>query len=218
MEFADENDNEDYSELPVENNEAVHEAGYNEQQIDPSFNISGRPARNVKPPIWLKDYVTPSKPTTNCKYPIPNYIGYSHLSNKYQAYLSSFLAIQEPRTFAEATQHPEWIDAMQQEINALEDNQTWELVSLPTGKQPIGSKWVYKVKLKANGEIDKYKARLVAKGYTKKEGLDYHETFSPVAKMGTVRTVISVAASKDWSLFHMDVRNAFLQGDLYEEV
>lgn len=210
MEFADENDNEDHSELPVGNNEAVHEAGYNEQQIDPSFNISGRPARNVKPPIWLKDYVTPSKPATNCTYPIANYIGYSHLSNKYQAYLSSFSAIQEPRTFAEATQHPERIDAMQQEINALEDNQTWELVSLPAGKQPIGSKWVYKVKLKANGEIDKYKARLVAKGYTKKEGLDYHETFSPVAKMGTVRTVISVAASKDWSLFHMDVSNAFL--------
>lgn len=107
---------------------------------------------------------------------------------------------------------------MQHEIDVLEGNKTWELVPLPAGKKTIGSKWVHKIKYKANGEIDKYKARLVAKGYTQREGLDYHETFSPVAKMVTVRTIISVAASKNWFLYQMDVNNAFLQGDLYEEV
>lgn len=92
------------------------------------------------------------------------------------------------------------------------------IVDLPPGKQPIGLKWVYKVKHKANGEIERYKARLVAKGYNQQEGLDYHETFSTAVKMVTVKTVISVAASHQWPLFQMDVHNAFLQGDLSKEV
>lgn len=77
---------------------------------------------------------------------------------------------------------------------------------------------MYKVKLKANGEIDKYKARFVSKGYTQREGLDYHETFSPLVKMVTVRTVINIAAAYDWELYKIDVNNAFLQGDLDEEI
>ncbi|XP_075092269.1 putative mitochondrial protein AtMg00820 [Nicotiana tabacum] len=107
---------------------------------------------------------------------------------------------------------------MKQEIKALEDNRTWEIVDLPKGKNTIGSKWVYKIKYKANGDLERFKARLVAKGYNQKEGLDYHETFSPVSTMVTVRSVISVAASKGWNMYQMDVYNAFLQGDLYEEV
>ncbi|XP_019224372.1 PREDICTED: uncharacterized protein LOC109206058 [Nicotiana attenuata] len=89
-----------------------------------------------------------------------------------------------------------WVTAMQQEIQALEDNHTWEIMDLPAGKQAIGSKWVYKIKYKANGEIERYKARLVAKGYNQKEGMDYHDTFSPVAKMVTVSTIISIAATR----------------------
>ncbi|XP_019242117.1 PREDICTED: uncharacterized protein LOC109222191 [Nicotiana attenuata] len=107
---------------------------------------------------------------------------------------------------------------MSQDIKALEDNATWEIVGLPAGKKAIGSKWVFKIKYMANGEVERYKARLVVKGYAQQEGLDYHETFSPIAKMVTVRTVISITASRGWNLFQMDVNNTFLQEDLYEDV
>nr|XP_009761182.1 PREDICTED: uncharacterized protein LOC104213382 [Nicotiana sylvestris] len=110
------------------------------------------------------------------------------------------------------------VNAMQQEIQDLEDNKTWDIVDLPKSKTPRGCKWVYKVKYKINGEVKRFKARLVAKGFSQKEGLDYKETFSPVAKMVTVRSVIAAAASKHWHIYQMDVHNAFLQGGLFEEV
>lgn len=84
---------------------------------------------------------------------------------------------------------------MNQEIAALEQNNTWELTEFPPGKQPIGCIWVYKVKYKADGGIERYKARLVAKGYTQQEGIDYFETFSPVVNMTTVRLVLALAAA-----------------------
>uniref|UniRef100_A0A0V0GQA1 Putative ovule protein n=1 Tax=Solanum chacoense TaxID=4108 RepID=A0A0V0GQA1_SOLCH len=107
---------------------------------------------------------------------------------------------------------------MKLEIAALEDNHTWSIVDLPAGKTPIGCKWIYKVKYKASGEVERYKARLVAKGYSQQVGLDYSETFSPVAKMVTVRSLIALAASNQWCIYQMDVHNAFLNGDLLEEV
>ncbi|KAE8668142.1 hypothetical protein F3Y22_tig00112344pilonHSYRG00066 [Hibiscus syriacus] len=123
----------------------------------------------------------------------------------------------EPKTYTEAIQNLEWIKAMNEEFLALESNNTWSLVPLPSNKTPIGSKWVYRIKYKSNGEVERFKARLVAKGYTQREGVDYVETFSPVAKMVTVRTVLALASIHQWPLFQMDVYNAFLQGDLVEE-
>ncbi|KAJ8753872.1 hypothetical protein K2173_000126 [Erythroxylum novogranatense] len=107
---------------------------------------------------------------------------------------------------------------MQQEIQALESNGTWEVVPLPSGKVPIGCKWVYKVKYRSDGTMERYKARLVAKGYNQRADIDFQDTFSPVAKHVTVRSVLAVATMFSWPLFQMDVYNAFLQGDLHEEV
>ncbi|XP_019181694.1 PREDICTED: uncharacterized protein LOC109176759 [Ipomoea nil] len=107
---------------------------------------------------------------------------------------------------------------MEEEIRALEQNGTWELVDLPPSKKPIGCRWVYKIKHKADGTIERYKARLVAKGYNQVLGIDYLDTFSPVAKVTTIRTLLAVAAAKGWHLHQMDVSNAFLHGDLDEEV
>jgi len=156
--------------------------------------------------------------TSRCLYSIASVLDYSGLSEKYQSFVSKFSVETEPATYAEAAQDARWVDAMQNEIKALEDNKTWELVDLPKNKKAIGCRWVYKVKYNADGGVERFKARLVAKGYNQKEGFDYQETFSPVVKMATVRSVISIAAAKHWHIHQMDVYNAFLQGDLYEEV
>ncbi|MCO5596737.1 hypothetical protein L7F22_050806 [Adiantum nelumboides] len=124
----------------------------------------------------------------------------------------------EPTSFDEAIGNIKWEQAMDEETAALDVNETWELVPLPEGKKSIGCKWVYKVKHNADGTISRYKARLVAKGYAQMYGINYEETFSPVAKMATFHTVIAVAMSKGWLLHQMDVKNAFLHGDLQEEV
>ena len=107
---------------------------------------------------------------------------------------------------------------MKQEIYALEQNQTWSLISLPLEKKPVGSRWIYKLKYKSDGSIEHYKARLVAQGYTQIEVLDYIETFALVAKLTTVRCLLVVVVAKNWELLQLDVNNAFLHVELHEEV
>ena len=123
-----------------------------------------------------------------------------------------------PNRVQEALLDPKWSQAIKAEMEALEKSKTWALVPLPKGKKTVGCRWVFSIKHKANGSIERYKARLVAKGYTQKYGIDYQETFSPVAKLNTVRVLLSPAANLNWSLHQFDVKNAFLHGDLDEEV
>lgn len=124
----------------------------------------------------------------------------------------------EPTSYSQAIKHDCWRQAIQAELQALASNQTWTLTDLLKGKTLIGWKWVFKIKYKVDGSIERYKARLVAKGYTQTEGIDYLDTFSPVAKMTTVRLILSLASIQGWFLKQLDVNNAFLHGELLEEV
>jgi hypothetical protein len=124
-------------------------------------------------------------------------IGYTHLSHSYKHFSCSITSHIDPESFFQAVKNPQWHDAMVAEISALEANNIWVVTDLPPNKNPIGCKWVYKVKLKANGEVERYKARLVAKGYTQCEGLEYYDTFSPIAKLTTIRCLLALAAVKN---------------------
>ena len=107
---------------------------------------------------------------------------------------------------------------MNTEMKALYENDTFEIVELPSDRKAIGSKWVYKIKYKSSGDIDRFKARLVVQGFGQKEGVDFDETFSPVVKIVTIRCVINLAVQQCWPIFQLDVNNAFLYGDLEETV
>ena len=107
---------------------------------------------------------------------------------------------------------------MIEEMDALNGNGTWNLVHLPTGKKAIGCRWIFAVKVNPNDSIARLKARLVAKGYAQTYGVDYSDTFPPVAKMTYVRLFISLVATHNWDLYQLDIKNTFLHGDLQEEV
>jgi hypothetical protein len=131
---------------------------------------------------------------------------------------TALATLHEPHSYREASSNPLWQAAMTEELDALSRTRTWDLVDLPPEKSVVGCKWVFKIKTRSDGSIERYKARLVAKGFTQEYGIDYEETFAPVARLSSVRTLLAVAASRQWKLFQMDVKNAFLNGDLSEEV
>ncbi|PKA48313.1 Retrovirus-related Pol polyprotein from transposon TNT 1-94 [Apostasia shenzhenica] len=161
------------------------------------------------------------------------FIGYSQETKGYrvynpitkQLYVSRDVIFDEnacwdwkPTCFEEAIHREEWKQSMEEEISAINKNKTWALTDLPEGKAAIGLKWVFRVKYNVDGSVHKYKARLVVKGYAQQAGIDYFETFSPVARMETIRTVLSLAAHYNWNVYQFDVKSAFLNGDLFEDV
>lgn len=128
------------------------------------------------------------------------------------------LAADEPANVDEALGDERWNKAMEAELEAIEENNTWMLSELPKNHKAIRLKWVFKVKRDPDGSIVKYKARLVAKGYAQLQGVDYEEVFAPVARMETVKMLLALAAYANWQIHHMDVKSAFLNEVLLEEV
>jgi Reverse transcriptase (RNA-dependent DNA polymerase) len=217
------------SENPKENSQTEPSTEQHFEPVSEPVPDVRRSTRSKKTPPYLVDFhcsqvltspnhssqLSTSKGT---RYPLKNFVSYHTFSKQHKVFLSSLAVESEPRSYSEAVQNPEWRATMSTELRALEANKTWSLTSLPSGKHAIGCKWVFKTKYKADGSIERHKARLVAKGYTQREGIDYQEIFAPVAKLIYVRCLIVIAASRGWPLYQLDVNNAFLHGDLNEEV
>lgn len=189
-----------------------------------------RPVRQRNIPSYLQVYDVQLPPSiVNGKqvnavsskgvtYPISTHLATSSLSPEYRVFTAAISQLTEPRTYRQAAPHKEWQEAMNKELEALEKTKTWTLTTLPADKSCLGFKWVYKIKYKSDGTIERYKATLVAKGYTQQPGLDYFDTFSPITKITTVRVILAIAAVKSWHLHQLDVNTSFLHGDLDEEV
>ncbi|WKA05457.1 hypothetical protein VitviT2T_023423 [Vitis vinifera] len=191
----------------------------------------GKGMRDKFPSVLLRDFVThtvvaespsPATPSpqhpSGTPYPIAHYINCDNFSVHYRKFLAAIISSNDPKSFKEVMKDVGWQKSMHEEIRALEENGTWTLEPLPKGKRALGSQWVYRTKYFSNDDIERLKSRLVVLGNHQEAGIDYHETFSPVAKMTTVRAFLAIATSKNWELHQMDVHNAFLHGDLEEEV
>ena len=179
------------------------EGGYEEEEV-----------QTEEPPQQQHESIATSKPKRNTKRPAR--------LNDMVACASSIAADDVPTTYSEAVRDSEsekWRIAMSEEMQSLRKNHTWELTNLPKGKKAIGCKWVYAKKEGFPSQDDvRYKARLVAKGYAQKEGIDYNEVFSPVVKHSSIRILLALVAQLDLELVQMDVKTAFLHGDLEEEI
>jgi histone deacetylase 1/2 len=134
------------------------------------------------------------------------------------ALLATSPASKLPTTYLQASKDPKWVSAMEEEICALRNTNTWTLVPSHPTQNIVGCKWVFRIKYKPNGTVDRNKARLVAKGFHQQAGIDYSETFSPVAKPVTIRIILSLAVQYNWPISQLDVSNAFLHGHLSEDV
>lgn len=175
----------------------------------PAKHNRGKPPEPILTRCWRKEKST---------YPITNYVSTEKLSDPLRAFVSNVSSLYIPGGVQDALKDPKWIQAMKKEMEALQKNNTWKLMELPKGKKTVGCKWVFSIKYKADGSIERYKARLVAKGYIQTYGVDSQETFSHVEKLNTVRVLLSLAANLDWPLHQINAKNAFLHGDFEEDI
>ncbi|GJX50901.1 retrovirus-related pol polyprotein from transposon TNT 1-94 [Tanacetum coccineum] len=187
-----------------------------------AYGESDAPSGSDSPPLSpapeLDLLIALQKGKRTCRYPFSAFIFYDGLSSSSRAFVANLDSILVPKTVGEALAHSGWHAAMIEEMNALDHNGTWALVDLPVHKKPIGCKWVFSVKMNHDGSISRLKARLVAKGYAQTCGINYFETFSSVTKIYSIRLFISLAVTYNWAPHQLDVKNAFLHGDLEEEV
>ena len=124
----------------------------------------------------------------------------------------------EPTNISDAIKHTAWKDAMIEEYKSIMKNDVWEIVPRPEGKSVVSSKWITKINHVADGSIEKYKAIFLVRGFSQNKGIDYEETFALVARYTSVREVLAITASKGWKVHQMDVKTAFLNGKIIEEV
>lgn len=193
--------------IEEDNNENAPLINDSAQPTRVTKTIQRRSTRQKQKPSWMEDFVVNvsvdnTPPTSN----VP--AGHNHtprtypytistcFNTSYVNFLANISSISEPHSFDQVSRSKEWQQAMEQELEALEKNRTWEIIELPSGKQAIGSRWVYNVKHKVDGSIDRYKARLVTRWYHQVEGIDYTESVSPVAKVVTVRVILVVATAR----------------------
>jgi transposase InsO family protein len=236
VKFNEDNDNDIYVEIPT--------MTISQETLSPSRATSSAPQspqRETSPaptPLVEDDDderdATPPPPTkaTRTRKPLATNLGSywdpptePRKRKEYATFAYAFAMassiLNEPQTYEEAIQSHDkekWHEAMTSEYESLIENRTWDLVPLPEDKEPIGSRWVYKIKQKADGSVERYKARFVAKGFSQHQGIDYDETFSPVFKLASLRTILSIGATLDLEMEQMDVKTAFLNGDIDAEV
>lgn len=151
-------------------------------------------------------------------YPLHKFVSYDRLNSDFKSFTVSLDTQSVPTSISEALSQKAWKQAVEDEMSALIKNNTWELVTAPENVTPVGCKWVFSLKFNSDGTINRHKARLVARGFTQSYGIDYLETFAPVAKLNTVRIIFSLAINLDWELAQLDIKNAFLNGELKELV
>jgi hypothetical protein len=167
-------------------------------------------------PAWAREliqdgekYSVPQGTTRQVKRPKP--------FSSYTSLMCDLLE-EEPTYFEEAIQRKEWADGMTEEYQSITKNDVLEIVPRPKSKDVVSSRWLFKIKHAADGSIEKYKARFVARGFSQNEGIDYEETFAPVARYTSIRTIITLATKMKWKLHQMDVKTTFLKGVIEEEV
>lgn len=179
--------------------------------------VSEEPQEPTTPPV--SPHVEPSSSEESSTERMPRMRSLTELYEvTEQLDLFCLLAESEPLNFEKAMQDEKWRNATHEEINVIKKNDTWKLATLPKGQKAIGVKWVYKAKKNEKGEVERYKARLVAKGYSQCAEIDHEEVFAPVARLETIRLLISLVAYNNWKIYQMDVKSAFLNGLLEEEV
>ena len=152
------------------------------------------------------------------KHPSQAVCSFASYPKEHCAFITSLDESSVPRSYEEAMLHEDWKESVGDEANAMIKNDTWFESELPKGKKAVTSKWIFTIKYLPDGTIERKKTRLVARGYTQTYGEDYIDTFAPVAKLHTIRIVLSLAVNLEWELWQMDVKNAFLQGELEDEV
>ncbi|GKE09795.1 ribonuclease H-like domain-containing protein, partial [Tanacetum coccineum] len=211
--------NNDGLELSPDNNNQDFINDFDDSEINSDteelpVNNLRRTSRQTKLPSSLNDFIVEGK----VKFGVERVVNYANLKPDSFCFATALNKSIEPKCYEDVMLDSNWIDAMNSKSEALNENQTWFITDLPPRRKAIGNKWIYKIKYKSSGDINRYKARLVVKGCSKKEGVDFDETFSHVVKMSTVRCLIALSVTNNWPLFQLVVNNAFLYGDIDEDI